>query len=173
MLLVNHRSQTYLVKREHRIAYSTSIRAAAVAYLHMCIFRPCTRTKTWESHIPRRCTSTNANSMTANFAGADGNARVQGNFAKGIEIGCKRGRLLASTNRSHTPASSPRAGEDVYSLQVNTIHHPLPRLSGRDRVRRCGKIRHRDAKIRTRHIFSLLHALSSSERRAFRDNYTN
>lgn len=83
--------------------------------------------------------------MTANSVGADGNASA-GRFCERYRNRMQTRMLVSEPAHRHEPFSSPtlttsdgRAREDVYSLQVNTIHHPLPTLSSRDRVRHCGE----------------------------------
>lgn len=104
-------------------------------FLHLCVFSShCVRA--WGLRIPR-CTFTNANSMTANSAGVDDNARAD--FAKGIEIGCKRGCLLASRHepwRSHSLEFATSDGSGRGCLLITGKHYPSsPSRAFRSRFR--------------------------------------
>lgn len=86
--------------------------------------------------------------------------RMQGDFAKGIEVGCKRGRLLASrragTNRSRSLELTTSDGSGRGCLLITGKHYPSSpsrafRSRSRPAMRRgspsCSR---RDAKIRSR-----------------------
>lgn len=106
--------------------------------LHLRVFSSCARARVTNvrgSRIPRRCTSTNANSMTANSAGcADGNARA-GRFYERHRNRMQTRTLVsepvAPARTVPTPSSLPPSdGSGRGCLLITGKHYPSSPFRG-------------------------------------------